>query len=112
MTINLNLALLIRAPGYFFMAVKANTPHIFRTQQQLLARNIGWMNFMFTMDDRSHLILYRKRHSFFGWVITCWSIVTNLTIGTIFIDNSLNYTFSGCFPVNAFCPFGVHLFMT
>src|ERR1035437_5162267 len=111
MTINLNLTLLFRACLQFFMAVEAYTPHIIRTQQQLPARRIGWMIYMF-MGDRGRSILDRKRHGFFGWVITCSSSVSNFTIGTIFIDNTLDHIISGCFPVDADCPFGVHCLVT
>src|ERR1039457_5360948 len=101
MTRNLDLTLKYRACLQFFMAVEAYTPHILRTQQQLPARHIRRMNFMFKMSDRGHPILDRKRHGFFGWVIACRTGVTDFTTRTTSIDNTLDHIISGCFPVDA-----------
>src|SRR5450756_2364757 len=71
------------------MAVEAQTTHILRTQQQLPARHIGRMNFMFKMGDRGNPILDRKRHGFLGRMIACRTSVTNFTTRAIFKDLSL-----------------------
>ncbi|MHB0925470.1 MAG: hypothetical protein ACYC1F_03050 [Gallionellaceae bacterium] len=98
-------------PDRFFMAVGAQNPHVFRIPHQIPVSNIGWVRCMLEMGDRGHLILGRKRHSFLGWVIACWTVVADLAIYAPFNDDTHHLVVFMCFLVNAGRPFGVDFLM-
>src|SRR5487761_2269857 len=105
MPVNRDLLLLSGTRLQFFMAIQAQSAHLFRTQQQISARHIGWMHFAFEMRNRSHFIFDRKRHGFFGWMVASRSGVANFATRAILHDHVLYRAALSRFAMYAGRPF-------